>query len=166
MDSIYKFCEETGIKDVPALNIKLLDGYQCILDKTQSPPSIVSFRTIAYNYLINVAPASQYNAFCKRVGITPNKHKTRSAAIKHYVMCQRIGAIDQGPWTDRCIEKWTQSKHINPLDMPDGHLECYKCKNKGQPHKKTSYYQQQTRSADEPMTTFAQCHLCGNKWNF
>ena len=36
---------------------------------------------------------------------------------------------------------------------------CGKC---GQ--KKVSYSQAQTRSADEPMTTFCECQSCGNRW--
>ncbi|KZF26106.1 transcription elongation factor S-II [Xylona heveae TC161] len=36
---------------------------------------------------------------------------------------------------------------------------CGKC---GQ--KKVSYSQAQTRSADEPMTTFCECTVCGNRW--
>lgn len=36
---------------------------------------------------------------------------------------------------------------------------CRKCKNN-----KCTYYQMQTRSADEPMTTFCQCCICGNRW--
>ena len=36
---------------------------------------------------------------------------------------------------------------------------CRKCKNN-----KCTYYQMQTRSADEPMTTFCQCIVCGNRW--
>ena len=36
---------------------------------------------------------------------------------------------------------------------------CRKCK-----QKKCTYYQMQTRSADEPMTTFCQCVCCGNRW--
>jgi len=36
---------------------------------------------------------------------------------------------------------------------------CRKCKNN-----KCTYYQMQTRSADEPMTTFCQCICCGNRW--
>jgi transcription elongation factor S-II len=36
---------------------------------------------------------------------------------------------------------------------------CKKCKSK-----KTTYYQQQTRGADEPMTNFVSCLECGNKW--
>ncbi|KAG7112853.1 Transcription elongation factor S-II like protein [Verticillium longisporum] len=40
-------------------------------------------------------------------------------------------------------------------------LKCGKC---GQ--KKVSYTQAQTRSADEPMTTFCECTVCGNRWKF
>lgn len=38
-------------------------------------------------------------------------------------------------------------------------LQCSKC---GQ--RKVSYSQAQTRSADEPMTTFCDCTVCGNRW--
>ena len=40
-------------------------------------------------------------------------------------------------------------------------LECGKCH-----QKKVSYSQAQTRSADEPMTTFCECMNCGNRWKF
>ncbi|ETN37015.1 transcription elongation factor S-II [Cyphellophora europaea CBS 101466] len=40
-------------------------------------------------------------------------------------------------------------------------LECGKCH-----EKKVSYTQAQTRSADEPMTTFCECLNCGNRWKF
>jgi len=36
---------------------------------------------------------------------------------------------------------------------------CRKCKKN-----KCTYYQMQTRSADEPMTTFVTCIPCGNRW--
>ena len=36
---------------------------------------------------------------------------------------------------------------------------CHKCKSK-----KCSYYQLQTRSADEPMTTFVTCLNCNARW--
>jgi DNA-directed RNA polymerase subunit M/transcription elongation factor TFIIS len=41
----------------------------------------------------------------------------------------------------------------------DGMFKCRKCKSK-----KTTYYQMQTRSADEPMTTYVTCTACGLKW--
>jgi transcription elongation factor S-II len=42
-----------------------------------------------------------------------------------------------------------------------GMFKCGKCKSD-----KTTYYQMQTRSADEPMTTFVTCMNCGKKWRF
>ena len=41
----------------------------------------------------------------------------------------------------------------------EGFFMCNRCKNK-----KTTYYQLQTRSADEPMTTFVSCLNCGKNW--
>lgn len=38
-------------------------------------------------------------------------------------------------------------------------LQCGKCK-----QRKVSYSQAQTRSADEPMTTFCECTVCGKRW--
>jgi len=43
----------------------------------------------------------------------------------------------------------------------DGIFKCGKCKSK-----KTTYFQLQTRSADEPMTTFVTCKDCGKQWKF
>ena len=40
-----------------------------------------------------------------------------------------------------------------------GFLTCNKCKSN-----KTTYYQLQTRSADEPMTTYVSCLNCGKRW--
>ncbi|OZJ06082.1 hypothetical protein BZG36_01117 [Bifiguratus adelaidae] len=40
-------------------------------------------------------------------------------------------------------------------------FRCGKCKSR-----KCTYYQMQTRSADEPMTTFVTCTNCENRWKF
>ena len=40
-----------------------------------------------------------------------------------------------------------------------GLFTCGKCKSK-----KTTYYEMQTRSADEPMTAFISCLNCGKRW--
>ena len=36
---------------------------------------------------------------------------------------------------------------------------CRKCKGN-----QCTYYQMQTRSADEPMTVYVSCCICGNRW--
>lgn len=46
-------------------------------------------------------------------------------------------------------------------NVEDGILKCGKCKSY-----KTTYYEMQTRSADEPTSKFCTCHNCGNKWRF
>ncbi|KAJ1920229.1 transcription elongation factor TFIIS [Mycoemilia scoparia] len=42
--------------------------------------------------------------------------------------------------------------------------DMFRCSRCGK--RKTTYYQMQTRSADEPMTTFVTCVECGNRWKF
>jgi transcription elongation factor S-II len=61
------------------------------------------------------------------------------------------------------LEQYGEKKIEISKPDPDvqGMFKCGKCKTY-----KTSYYQMQTRSADEPMTTFVTCHNCGNKWRF
>lgn len=52
--------------------------------------------------------------------------------------------------------------HLNQdNEVKDGMFTCGKCKSR-----KTTYFQLQTRSADEPMTTFVRCVNCGNRWKF
>jgi len=45
------------------------------------------------------------------------------------------------------------------VEVPDSEIQCGKCKSL-----KVSIYQQQTRSADEPMTIFANCLACKSRW--
>ncbi|KAG8481438.1 hypothetical protein CXB51_026250 [Gossypium anomalum] len=47
---------------------------------------------------------------------------------------------------------------------PKATTDQFKCGRCGQ--RKTTYYQMQTRSADEPMTTYVTCVNCNNHWKF
>jgi transcription elongation factor S-II len=51
------------------------------------------------------------------------------------------------------------NKYEPKLEASTDNFKCWKCKSK-----KCTYYQLQTRSADEPMTTFVNCLDCGNRW--
>jgi transcription elongation factor S-II len=61
----------------------------------------------------------------------------------------------------RLKEKQMIIDKVNALADEDyiGLYQCSKCKSM-----KTTYYQLQTRSADEPMTTFVTCVNCGKRW--
>ncbi|KAK7282446.1 hypothetical protein RIF29_11223 [Crotalaria pallida] len=48
--------------------------------------------------------------------------------------------------------------------QPKATTDQFKCGRCGQ--RKTTYYQMQTRSADEPMTTYVTCVVCNNRWKF
>lgn len=60
------------------------------------------------------------------------------------------------------IEKWhIEAATIGKMEASTDQFLCGKCKNR-----KCTYYQMQTRSADEPMTTFVTCTVCNNRWKF
>jgi transcription elongation factor S-II len=55
--------------------------------------------------------------------------------------------------------KKDKSKYDTQQEAMTDTFKCRKCHSK-----KCSYYQMQTRSADEPMTTFVTCIECANRW--
>ena len=64
-------------------------------------------------------------------------------------------------WKELVDAKIKRDKNLTEVDMSAAtdEFKCYKC------HKRQcTYYQLQTRSADEPMTTFITCLNCGNRW--
>lgn len=52
-----------------------------------------------------------------------------------------------------------ENKFSPKLEASTDDFTCSKCKSK-----QCTHYQLQTRSADEPMTTFVTCINCGNRW--
>jgi len=52
-----------------------------------------------------------------------------------------------------------QRQKENTVESMTDAFECRKCHSR-----KTTYYQMQTRSADEPMTVFVTCLECGTRW--
>ena len=66
-------------------------------------------------------------------------------------------------WKKLVDDKIKRSKNLISEDMScaTDEFKCYRCKKR-----KCTYYQLQTRSADEPMTTFVTCLNCGNRWKF
>lgn len=69
--------------------------------------------------------------------------------------------MDPQRWKPLIDDKKIRDKNMyNPqIDANTDNFTCGKCKSN-----RCSYYQLQTRSADEPMTTFVTCIDCGNRW--
>ncbi len=65
----------------------------------------------------------------------------------------------EGPHGQAIQRKKDQLNENNAGVQEDGIFKCGRCKSL-----KTTYYQMQTRSADEPMTTFVTCTNCFNRW--
>ncbi|WWC91023.1 transcription elongation factor S-II [Kwoniella dendrophila CBS 6074] len=54
-----------------------------------------------------------------------------------------------------------KAKAVGETQAETDAFKCGRCQ-----QRKCTYYQMQTRSADEPMTTFVTCTNCGNRWKF
>ena len=66
-----------------------------------------------------------------------------------------------GRWKDILDKKMKvdQCKYEKRTEIATDTYRCGKCG-----ERKCTYFQLQTRSADEPMTTFVTCLNCGNRW--
>ncbi|KAF2217991.1 hypothetical protein CERZMDRAFT_80623 [Cercospora zeae-maydis SCOH1-5] len=64
---------------------------------------------------------------------------------------------------DEALEKENMSKAMTAQEAKaiSTTMTCGRCK-----ESKVSYSQAQTRSADEPLTTFCECTVCGHRWKF
>ena len=64
-------------------------------------------------------------------------------------------------WKPLVDEKSKRDRTLYEInkEMATDIYKCGRCKKR-----ECSFYQLQTRSADEPMTTFVTCLNCGNRW--
>ena len=102
----------------------------------------------------------------RSVYINLKKPDVSSAVISGNIQSQKIAFMTH---QEICPEKWKQlvedkkgrdkQKYEPNIEASTDNFTCNKCKSK-----KCTYYQLQTRSADEPMTTFVTCLECGKRW--
>jgi len=94
--------------------------------------------------------------------------------LKGEIDAKRIKASDLGSlshpemapdkWRKVIEEKIARDQRNQEVLVEATATEEYQCR---RCHKrKCTYYELQTRSADEPMTTFVHCLNCGNHWRF
>ncbi len=64
----------------------------------------------------------------------------------------------------RLKEERDSQKYEPTLEAATDNFTCYRCLSNKKEATKCTYYQLQTRSADEPMTTFVTCLNCAARW--
>lgn len=92
------------------------------------------------NFLVGVIPASRLAVMTAEEMASDEMKSLRHKFLKEAINDAQLATV-QGTKTDL--------------------LKCGKCKKRN-----CTYNQVQTRSADEPMTTFVMCNECGNRWKF
>ena len=130
--------------------------------------------TITKSQMLNVVPEWNNACFCalymdklRSLYINLKKNvrlvdcilnKTR---LPHEIVLQTHYEWNPEKWQDLKLQQEyaKQREKENVMESMTDMFECRKCHSR-----KTSYYQLQTRSADEPMTVFVTCLKCGTKW--
>ena len=133
---IYNYCIQTATKSY-------------IVKKWDNPYFTLLYLTKLRVIITNINNANIINKIiCKEIK-------------PHEVAFMTHQELDPAKWTELLeIKKLHDENLYSPkIDANTDDFTCRKCKSK-----KCSYYQLQTRSADEPMTTFVTCIDCGNRW--
>lgn len=96
--------------------------------------------TLRGNYMCGAVTAQQLAKMTPEEMASDEMKKLREKFVKEAINDAQLATV-QGTKTDL--------------------LKCGKCKKRN-----CTYNQLQTRSSDEPMTTFVMCNECGNRWKF
>ena len=114
---------------------------------------------VAYNLRTNKALLDKV-----RAGTIPAFRDPRVPDARPCVLDMKPWELNPGMW-EKAFERAAMMEmrrseyNPDPDKIPDGAFKCGKCKGR-----KTTYYEMQTRSADEPMTCYVRCVMCGNRW--
>ncbi len=86
------------------------------------------------------------------------QNKTLKPEIMAFMTHQELDPERWKPFIEAKIKR-DKVKYETKIVAATDTFKCRKCKST-----ECTYYQMQTRSADEPMTTFVSCINCGNRW--
>lgn len=96
------------------------------------------------------------------INSTHLREKVKSKEIKIHEIAYLSHQDMQPERWDKLLEAKKirdEYKYAPRIEASTDNFTCWKCKSKA-----CTYYQLQTRSADEPMTTFVTCINCGQRW--
>ena len=98
-----------------------------------------------------------------------------SAKLKKYLSSNEVNWVgisnmeandfNRERWRSLINEKAEREKNMYAPKLGNTDMfVCSRCQRQGKKATNCSYYQLQTRSADEPMTTYVSCLECGQRW--
>ncbi|KIR28584.1 transcription elongation factor S-II [Cryptococcus deuterogattii 99/473] len=94
----------------------------------------------------------------------------RNEIVLGYISTEKVASMSKDEMASesvRMLKEKIASDNLfkaKAVGVTQAETDAFKC---GRCHqRKCTYYQMQTRSADEPMTTFVTCTNCNNRWKF
>ncbi|XP_002524582.2 transcription elongation factor TFIIS [Ricinus communis] len=100
----------------------------------------------------------------------PKNPDFRRKILVGEIKAEEVAEMDAGQMASDEMQRKNQGIQAKSLwkcivgREQEGTTDQFKCGKCGE--KRTTYYQMQTRSADEPMTTYVTCTICDNHWKF
>ncbi|GFE55717.1 transcription elongation factor s-ii [Babesia ovis] len=132
-------------------------------------------------YLMNQSSQKEYTLKLKSIAFNLKDPKNTTFSDKIYngdIEAKNVAAMESAEMAseekkmerinilqeslEACQSDWAVKNILMSKDgKKKGQFKCFKCHSSD-----TVYYQMQTRSSDEPMTTFVTCLQCSNRWKF
>jgi transcription elongation factor S-II len=156
LDDIIKYYDRSRNVEISIYNYTISKATNNKIVKKWSNPK---FKHIYINKVIEIYTNLDKNAYIKNDELLKNLN---SGKIKSKdIATLENHELFPSYWKIKIDEKMERDKllfEMKPESMTDV-FKCRKCKSR-----ECSYYEMQTRSADEPMTVFVSCINCKNRW--
>lgn len=100
----------------------------------------------------------------------PKNGKLRELILNRQIKLDKLLTMSHDELANDDLKKTREEVHermtrdaqpFNKQEASTDQFKCGRCK-----QRKCNYFQMQTRSADEPLTTFVTCVNCNNRWKF
>lgn len=167
----------TTLYDNPTRNASVGALYSSLaVESNDSPQHIITIASEIESEVFKSEYLKVNDSYRNKLrSFTMNLRNKKNPELRERVLSKQITAsqfikMTPNEMAPEALKKEIEKLHKQNLFDAQGATEkravtdrftCGKCK-----HKKVSYYQMQTRSADEPLTTFCTCENCGNRWKF
>ena len=122
--------------------------------------NIKIFLNIYRNKCISIYSNLKKNSYIDNKNLL-NRLENNEFSIKDLINMERTELFPE-KWKDLLdLKKNNEVKYQKDKGSATTKFKCSRCKKR-----ECSYYELQTRSADEPMTVFVSCLNCNNRWKF